>query len=676
DLFALGSLLYRATTGEPAFPGDVTDIVRTIHGVETWLAHRSNSRPVDERIPGMWPLLRQCLRSEPEDRFASAEDLELALEDLLGTLPNGPGLRHWLRQRKTSPADDPGRTMVIPPDTAESEVTVTAHVARRTNLASTPDRFVGRAADLRQLESWWASDAPLGTLLGPGGMGKTRLARTFAAGRYRQLAQEGGVWFCDLTEARDQTAIVRIVSETLGIPLNHRDPRAQTQELGEALAGHGAILLVLDNFEQVAHLAGATLDTWLDHAPCARMLVTSQHPLNLSREQKLPLGPLTRQDAIRLFRVRAEKAGAPPDQTQTDTLTRLVDRLERWPLAIELAAARCATLQPDEILDRLAHSLEPLDDSSDSHRHATLRATITWSWSLLRPWEQDALAQCSVFRGGFFVDQAERLLDLSAHPDAPSRMTVLSDLLDRSLLQAFSLPSMPDEPRLHMVESVRRFASEQLDRSAGREAAESRHTQVFLALAPTSSLLNRSLVNIQSVTRLHADTENFVAVAERNFQGNPDYAFRTILRIAPFLFQVGHLDRILHLLDQAFEGGGLRQRYLLCLATTERGSCLDALNRFEESEKDLERAHRIANELGDGDLQANVWLNQAINLLQRGELTRVTGLLERARALLQATGNDFLLTRLLQVQATVLNYEGQGQQARELFLQSLALCHE
>ncbi len=221
----------------------------------------------------------------------------------------------------------------------------------RHNLAPERDAFVGRRNELRQLAQRLDGGARLVTLLGVGGTGKTRLARRFGLGWLGDWP--GGVFFCDLSEARTLDGILFAVAMALAVPLAKDDPVAQ---LGHAIAGRGKCLLIFDNFEQVVDNAPATVGRWLDRAADASFIVTSRALLHLPGEIVLPVEPLElATEAVQLFAVRA-RALQPAfaldvaNHTAVAEITRLLDGL---PLAIELAATRITLLSPAQIVQRL-----------------------------------------------------------------------------------------------------------------------------------------------------------------------------------------------------------------------------------------------------------------------------------------------------------------------------------
>jgi predicted ATPase/class 3 adenylate cyclase len=352
----------------------------------------------------------------------------------------------------------------------------------RHNLAADRDAFVGRDVELRALAQCVDAGARIVSVLGPGGSGKTRLARRFA---WAWLGDwPGGVAFCDLSEARSLDGVLGAVAVALDVPLSAVDPVAQ---LGHAIAARGPCLVVLDNFEQVLDHAAATLGAWAGRAAQAVFVVTSRERLRLQGEQVLTLEPLPlADDAIELFVVRARALR--PDFVLGDAnradIARIVDLLDGMPLAIELAAARVGLLSPAQIVERLRDRFALLAGARGAAaRQATLKAAIDWSWDLLAPWEQAALAQCSVFEGGFTLAAAEQVLDLEAWPEAPSAMDAVQTLLDKSLLRSW-LPAAErrlavDEVYFGMYVSVHEYAASKLDRSGARTAVQSRHGRYF-----------------------------------------------------------------------------------------------------------------------------------------------------------------------------------------------------
>ena len=271
------------------------------------------------------------------------------------------------------------------------------------------------------------------SVLGFGGIGKTRLVTRY--GRSCLGEFPGGVWFCDLAPARSLDGVVSVVAQGLGVPLGRDDPVVQ---LGHAIAGRGRCLVILDNFEQVMRHAQTTLGRWLDRAEQACFVVTTREVLGLPGEDVLALPPLPPADGIVLFVQRAKTARSDFDPGTQDqpAIAPLVNLLDGLPLAIELAAARVRVMQPRLLLQRMSERFKLLVSKGGRlDRQSTLRAAFDWSWDLLPPHEKAALAQLSVFEGGFTLEAAEAVIDLAAFDDAPWTVDAIDALVDKSFVR-------------------------------------------------------------------------------------------------------------------------------------------------------------------------------------------------------------------------------------------------
>ena len=385
-------------------------------------------------------------------------------------------------------------------------------------LPAERDAFVGREAELEELARRLGSGARLMTLLGAAGMGKTRLAVRYA---WQHLhAWPGGVWFCDLTEARGVDGIVSAVGEALGVPLGKEDPVLQ---LGHAIAGRRRCLVVLDNFEQVAEHTAATVERWLERAVEARFVVTSRERLRVRGEEVLGVEPLGIEAGVDLFaeRARRQRPGFEPREAELEAVREVVRLVEGMPLAIELAAARVRVMAVSELVARMRDRFRVLGGGGGD-RHASLRAAIAGSWELLQEWEKAALAQCAVFEGGFTLEAAEGVLDLGAWPEAPWVVDVVQSLVDKCVVRMWVPESgvrgeMP-APRFGMYVSVQEYARERLG-EMGVEAergAEERHGRWYARYGTEEALaaLERH-GGIARLRELERELDNLMAGCRR-----------------------------------------------------------------------------------------------------------------------------------------------------------------
>lgn len=362
--------------------------------------------------------------------------------------------------------------------------------------------FVGRRSALRELAARLDANGRLVTVLGPGGTGKTRLVQHFGSNHLGDF--EGGVWFCDLTQAITFDGLCASVAQGLRLPLGQVDP---VDQIGAAIAERGDCLVILDNFEQVAGFALQSLGRWLDLTARARFLVTTRNVLGLDGEQILSLRPLDRDEGKQLFELRARAASQAfeLEEDDHDCLAALIDLLDGLPLAIELAAARVRLLPIAGLLERMQERFNLLTSTQGRpSRQATLKATLDWSWELLARGEQGVVAQLSVFEGGFSLGAFEAVVPM--HDEGPSdALQLLQSLIDKSWLQR------DDDGRFGLLKSIQQYAALHLreatrsrpDDPATRDALR-RHWQYFGSLDEAAATARRC-----------ADRDNLIAATQR-----------------------------------------------------------------------------------------------------------------------------------------------------------------
>ena len=327
---------------------------------------------------------------------------------------------------------------------------------RKSGLDHEVTSFFGREHFTGTLNGLWTERRRLVSLTGPPGVGKTRLAKEYA----RKQAVFGSVHFCDFTAARSLSDLLVLVGAGLEVQAHARlAPGAVVDQLGNALGALGPCLVILDNFERVAEWGPETLLPWLAAAPEVRFLATSRDALRLAPEYVVPVGPLPVEMASALFCSRAANAvvGWQCLPGWQAIINELMGRLDGLPLAIELAAVHVRGLTPDDILSRMDQRFRLL-----RHSDTTLRGVIDASWDALNEHEQSALAQSTVFRGGFTLDAAESIVALEA--GTPAILDVFTSLRDKSLIR--NLPGQA-AVRLGHLESILDYARSRLDPSDG-----------------------------------------------------------------------------------------------------------------------------------------------------------------------------------------------------------------
>ena len=346
----------------------------------------------------------------------------------------------------------------------------TAAHGRSSGLPSYTGEFVGRAGRVREVTDALADGPPGVALVGPPGVGKTRLATEVGRRLIETADPPSRVAFCDLRAARTSVDIIATVADVLDLPLSsRRDPEGAADFIAQWVREEPA-LLILDNFEQILEAGEPLLEQWFADGGAATALVTTRRPPEVDGIRCIDVAPLDGGDAVQLYRDRGG-AGA-VDAREATAIDELVERLDHLPLAIELAAARLPVLGPSELLERLDRQLEVLQEPSEDFAEwkPALREALTSSWSLLEPWERETLVQLASFRGAFSIEAAERVVDLGDVDGAPPVAQVVHSLLEHSLLRTDT--TVAGRRHFSLFESVREFAArEGAGRAARRHAA-------------------------------------------------------------------------------------------------------------------------------------------------------------------------------------------------------------
>jgi len=335
----------------------------------------------------------------------------------------------------------------------------------RIGLRAAPNRLIGREADLPAVAAL-LDEHRLVTVLGAGGLGKTRLAQAVA-----ERSTAPAVVVVELAGVRDDDDVELALGSALGLRearasrLSDAANRPDLRQRIEARLTETPTLLVLDNCEQVIEGVAACTAELLAAAPTLRVLATSRSPIAIGAEQVYPLDPLPARigdepgPGVLLFMERA-LAVRPDAALPRDAVERLCARLDGLPLAIELAAARVRSMTVTEIESRLDNRFALLAgrDRSAPPRQRTLEAVIEWSWALLTPDEQRGLTRLASFADGFGPDAAETVV-------GPEAIDVLDGLVDQSLLTVRD-DRLTGATRYRMLETVREFGQLRLE-SAG-----------------------------------------------------------------------------------------------------------------------------------------------------------------------------------------------------------------
>ena len=484
-------------------------------------------------------------------------------------------------------------------------------------------RFVGRERELESLRQL-TDRSPLVTVVGPPGIGKTRLACRYGAG---ELEQGRSVWVGDFRAAETRLDLVSTVGQMLSLGPVQLDVSALFERVERELASLGPCTIVLDNLERSVEAAADLLTEWLRAAPQIRFVVTSRRVLRLAGERVLELKGLSVPDshaaseaaageALELFLDRA--SAMEPSLSDSPDVRELVRRLEGVPLALELAAAQMRRGSPSEFLEQFPHALDLSDDrrSVDS-RHRSLKVAIDSSWALLTAPERSVLEQVSVFRGGFDAEAASAVVRHARGwtNRGSASLSVLVALREASLLQ---LAGSADagRRRWELLLSIRDYARDRFVRQStvARDAVSSRHALHYAGLcrtlqqridAPDAASARRQLLreseNIDAALRwlvgqphrTNAPDENAFPVVDLALGYHRGVERASPTRALPALTRaVEWFDRVHRDFGQALDSGYVRLR-------VARASAHRAAGDYDAAQADLDLPGDLMRRLPD-----------------------------------------------------------------------------
>ncbi len=475
DVYALGCMLYERLAGTPPFTGPNAMAIMARHMTDP-VPRLTTVRPAV--APNVTAAIERALAKAPADRFSTVAEWREALRDATST---------------TSAVSAGGAPLFKPPPEP-----ATALLGRQDAI----DAAAGRLKD----------GARVLTVTGVGGTGKTRLAIEL----FRRLHADypGGAAFVSLASVTSPGEVMPTVSATLDIAEAHG--RSALDALATVI-GDRRVLLVLDNLEQVIDAAG-DVAALVSRCPGLHVIATSRRPLKIGAEAELPLSPLAlpadgaieadelmRCPSVALFVQRAEKVkpGFALSAANAVSIAAICRSLDGLPLALELAAARVRILDPAMLLQRLDHALDLLSsgDRDLPLRQRTLRATISWSYSLLDEAEQRLLRRLSVFHEGWTLEAMEQVC--YAPEDRWAAVDGLESLVEKGLVRVVA-----DGGRYALLETIRAFAAEQLHAGGEVDAVRHAHAEFFVEFTREVSAGIHGTTQLDTVARAKSDLAN------------------------------------------------------------------------------------------------------------------------------------------------------------------------
>lgn len=538
---------------------------------------------------------------------------------------------------------------LLSPASAEAPAAEPPGAPAAGNLPPELTSLIGREADVERVAEL-VSEHRLVTVVGPGGVGKTRVAQRVA----RDLAPgtEDGAWFVDLAAIDRAGDVAAAVMSATG--MSDRPGVTALDTVAVELRGRRPLLL-LDNCEHVLSSAALLAGRLLTDAVGVRILATSREPLAVPGERVKRLEPLATTAggseppaAVQLFLDRAASHGVSWDEEPgvLDVIQQVCERLDGIPLAIELAAARTRAISPTELLAHLDDRLRLL--ARPSHwsaytRQQTLEAAIGWSYALLSPGEQATLRRLSVFHGGFSLAAAAAVCaDVAAELDTLDRVTAL---VDRSMV---TIQRRLDGNRYRLLESIGLFAEQRLRDAQEYDATLDRHARFFLSLVRGASEQLRGPEQAICAAKLDADQDNLMAAVGWCLDGNGDPTDGAALAATLGLHWThrGRSNLAKRWLQRALELGAE------VAAPTRVSAHLSwAVLAYSTGDRDEERVHAteavaIARAHGDPDLLAEALSQLALTNQSAGRSDEAMAIADELRSL-----QDRLSTPVAQVMA-------------------------
>jgi non-specific serine/threonine protein kinase len=506
------------------------------------------------------------------------------------------------------------------------------------------------------------------TLLGTGGVGKTRLAIAIAESMQDHF--EHGVCFVDLSPLRDAKHVVPTIGRVLGVREAGGLPML---DLVVECVRERHLLLVLDNFEQVL---AAAVEIAHILAACAnvKVLITSREPLRLRWEHIHVVQPLALAPAVALFAERAHAADSSfmLNEQNAAAVAEVCRRSDRLPLALELAAAYVRALAPGDILERLGRIPTRSASVRDTpERHRSLRAAIRWSYDLLDTSEQSLFRRLSVFAGGFTLDAAQAVCDDSAADVSDS----LVALIDKSLVARDTLSG--EGTRFRLLETVREYARQLLDEGGEESAALDAHAAFFLDLAERAEAeLSGPRPTVWS-DRLQLEHDNLRAALRWNIQsGQAESAMRLGGALWRFWWTHGYLLEGQQWLEEALACPGASSPAARAKVLNGAGNLAAQSHAYERSIVLHEECLALRRAMGDRQGVGSSLHNLALTAQYRGDYALAITLSRQALSESEAVGDRLGVALALMNLGDCARYTDELAEAQMLYEQSLAIMEE
>jgi predicted ATPase/DNA-binding winged helix-turn-helix (wHTH) protein len=522
----------------------------------------------------------------------------------------------------------------------------------QTNLLSRTSDLIGREGAMQQLRNLLSAYRAV-TLTGPGGIGKTSLALEVARNLFPTF--QGDVWLVELVSLSDPGLVPSAVAGVLGLKLAAKE--ISPQAVARAIGGK-KLLLVLDNCEHVVDAAASLAETVVRMCPRTTVLATSREPLRIEGEHLCRVPPLDvpsqtsaepndvlGHSAVQLFvaRITALRSDFSADVGSLTAISGICRHLDGIPLAIEIAAARAATLGPQQVASRLDDRLALLIGGRRTAlpRHQTIRATLDWSYELLSDRERRLLRHLAIFPAGFTLEAAT-VVASDASTAGPTVVEGIANLVTKSLV---TLDESTPSSRWRLLETIRVYALEKLAKSGEAEQVARRHAEFFQDLITPSAGSSRSQPSIEEITRYGREIDNVRAALGWSFSPAGDPAIGIVLTAAylPVWMHWSLMEDCRRCIERALGGIASQaspdKRRQMQLLSALGSALMLTRGAGEDTTAAWTNALEIAERLDDADYRLRALWGLFADRLTRGEYQGALKFAERFRQHAAATAD-------------------------------------
>ncbi len=553
------------------------------------------------------------------------------------------------------------------------------------NLTQQLNSFIGRERELAEIKEMLATNR-LVTLLGMGGIGKSRLSMQLAAEVLDDFPN--GVWFVELAALTDPSSVAQAVASMLGVKEEAGRPviEALTKYVRDL-----QVLIILDNCEQVIHGCADLAKHLLQAGANVKVLASSRNYLHVAGEtayhvptlavpdpqRPIDIEQLGRQEAVRLFvdRAAASRQGFALNVQNGAAVVDICHRLDGIPLAIELAAARVRALSVQAIAERLHDRFRLLvtSDQTVLPRQRTLRALIDWSYDLLSDAERRMFQRLAVFAGGWTLEAAEAVC---AGEDLRKDdvLDLLSCLVEKSLVV-----TDVDGGRYWMLDTVRQYAHEKLAEAGDEAGVRARHLNFYLSVVEQARPQLLGSEQGLWLARLDAERENLLsahAFCDQDSNG-ADFGLRLTFSLKFYWLNRGFLNLAFGMTVHALARPGAQSRdFSRSRGLCDAGQLCCFMGRYREAREFLEESLFIAREIGDTTRVAAVLQPLGMAALALGDSIQARRYSEESVALAREQGNKRQLAAAINALAQLHRAEKDIEKAKLLYEDVVLLSRE